>query len=51
MNDDARLLAIVLINILTDFVVCLMPLRIVWQIKIARREKVVLYILLSLGLM
>lgn len=51
MNDDPRLLAFVLINILTDFVVCLMPLRIVWQIKIARREKVVLYILLSLGLM
>ena len=51
MNDDARLLSCVLINILTDFVVCLMPLRIIWQIKIARREKVVLYILLSLGLM
>ncbi|KIW00182.1 uncharacterized protein PV09_08223 [Verruconis gallopava] len=50
MNDDARLLACVLINIFTDFVVCLMPLRIVWQVKIATREKVVLYVLLSLGL-
>jgi hypothetical protein len=27
-----------------------MPLRIVWQVKIQRREKVVLYVLLSLGL-
>jgi hypothetical protein len=51
MNDDARLLACVLINIATDFVVCLMPLRIIWQVKIAKREKAVLYVLLSLGLM
>jgi hypothetical protein len=50
MNDDARLLSAVLINIFTDFIVCLMPLRIVWQVKIAKREKVVLYFLLSLGL-
>jgi hypothetical protein len=50
MNDNSRLLAIVLINILTDFVVCLMPLRIIWQVKIPKREKSVLYVLLSLGL-
>jgi hypothetical protein len=51
MNDNARLLACVLTNIVTDFIVCLMPLRIVWHIKLPLREKVVLYVLLSLGLM
>jgi len=51
VNDTARLFASVLISIVTDFVVCLMPLRIIWNIKLPTREKVVLYFLLSLGLM
>ncbi|GAB7347200.1 hypothetical protein MBLNU459_g3308t1 [Dothideomycetes sp. NU459] len=49
-DDGTRLLACTIINIVTDILVIAIPVRTVWHIQIPRREKTVLVMLMSIGL-
>jgi hypothetical protein len=51
IDEGDRLLVISIINVVTDIVVIVIPMGAFWRLKIQRRQKIILYFLLSLGLM
>ena len=50
-NESIRLLVISIINILTDLVVIIIPMGAFWRLRIPKRQKIILYLLLNLGLL
>jgi hypothetical protein len=49
-DEGTRLLVISVINIVTDLVVIAIPMGAFWRLKIPIRQKIILFVLLSLGL-
>ncbi|KAF1814661.1 hypothetical protein P152DRAFT_363961, partial [Eremomyces bilateralis CBS 781.70] len=49
-NEYVRLAVGTIVNIVTDFVVVLMPLPIIWKLQRPMREKIILWILMAVGL-
>jgi len=50
-DEGIRLLSATVINIITDFLVVLMPVPIIFKLQIPLREKIILAVLMSLGLL
>lgn len=50
-NSGAYIVVISVINVVFDFVITLMPTALIWNLKLPTRQKIVLWALLTVGIM
>ena len=51
INDQAQLLSVALINMVTDFGIFALPLPVIWSLQLSRQQKLIVTGILASGLM